>query len=274
MIASIPTTKMRKGLLLGAASLRELSARLAPTCPSSGWVATSVDKQQGMWERMLTRLSLRALHSHHRFDLPEFLEGSRHAYCVCSKLIRQKRWPELSSLVSPSYYEAVAQTFTADVHPDCHDDDPIRIVSSVLTRARTGGSDHRDAHLEVRFRAWQMTTFDDLTRSDSLSEPLSGQLRLQESKWTFERCMSDDNAATGWQVTKIKWRVRAEQELQIRPSIPTFRSPELCVMLNRRSSTASSALSAKSSALSWRSQFAHLATLAGASDPISSECKD
>lgn len=202
---------MRRGLLLGAATLRELSARLASPCPTSGQFATLIDPQHDMWERTRTRLSIRKLHSHHGFELPDFLQGSQHAYCVCSELIQRKCWPELYSLLSPTYHRTVTQTFNAHVDPDIHAQDPICILEALLTKARTSGSDHALASLEVRFRAIQTVTFDDLAMYGSEAAPLLGRSSLQESKWTFERCLSSDAAAMGWKVTKIKWRVCAGQ---------------------------------------------------------------
>ena len=200
-------------------SLHELSRTLGPEKQVSCWMDNPkvVEPGLSLWERTLTRLSLRAIHSEHEFNLEDFLVGTRQAYVTCHQLIGRRDWSALESLVQPSCL--LAETFTeGSLAPSASEPEDYTILSAVLSRARTANTDHSLAHLEVSFRVLQTETLDDFRHGRCYST-LSDPPRLQQSKWTFERKLSatgDAAEGTEWQVADIKWIV-ADDSVELHP---------------------------------------------------------
>ena len=207
----------RKRTLRSLLSLHELSRTLGPESQVSCWMDNPKVVEPGLsfWERTLTQLSLRALHSEHDFNLEDFLVGTRQAYVTCHQLIGRRDWSALESLVQPSCL--LAETFTEGSLAPSEPED-YTIVSAVVSRARTANADHSLAHLEVSFRVLQTETLDDF-RHGRCYTTLSDPPRLQQSKWTFERQLNttgDAAEGAGWQVADIKWIV-ADDSVELHP---------------------------------------------------------
>ena len=113
------------------------------------------------------------LHLMPGFNLPDFLEGTRHAYGAVTRLMYARDWDALRPLVAPACLDAMTSTME-DIAGDGRRivdfdaDDAIRIQSMTLNNVlllddpefETG--DPRKVHLDVRFvteERWAMHDF-------------------------------------------------------------------------------------------------------------------
>ena len=201
------------------------TTKLVPLDEVNGWMADArlIDQRIGVFERTNLWMSLRLLHG---LDLPDFLQGSRHAYHVVHNLVRDCEWDALEPMVQPKCLEAL-EGFHPNIKALPQDtDNDISILSAVVSSARLlepctyTPIPEGTAHLEVKFAALQGVTLYDLqTGATPLVDP-----RLQQSTWTFEGTVRPDGEQRGtelepdawdeWQVVDIEWQVWEVQEAQ------------------------------------------------------------
>lgn len=188
---------------------------------ADGFVAAS----QSIYRRGLLALMLRSLPG---LDLPDFLEGARHAYGVTTRHMYRKNWDELEPMVAPgclvAMQEAMEQLTAGDDPSRVVGEDEegaitvkravlhqINIVDIERTEAASLRLPHRTAsdddfapvlcHLDVRFEAEESFRIMECQGNNAV-EPFDGRVRNQQSIWRFEGSVApeDDEHDQGWRV--------------------------------------------------------------------------
>ena len=175
---------------------------------------TLVEPSLGMYSSLEMWMMLRNLRG---LEVPDFLEGCRHAYSTVSWLMYRREWDHLSELVAPHCLEAMQSTMEEigdrgqriEIEPE-----DITVRSALLSRVRLletpadqqpGGV---PCHLDVRFVVQETYRIFDF-HSNELVPPFDGSPRVQESNWRFEGSVSDPEAdqaseqEVGWKLYGI-----------------------------------------------------------------------
>jgi hypothetical protein len=195
--------------------------KLAPLKEVTAWMANPeiIDQRIGVFERTNLWMNLRLLHG---LDLPEFLQGSRHAYSVVHDLLRAADFDALEPLMQPKCLETLEGFAPNIAAMPRNTDDSITMLSAVLSAAHLlepcSYTPEGTAHLEVKFQALQGVTLHDFR---SGATPLALP-RLQQSTWTFEGTVRPEGEQRGgadesdawdeWQVVDVEWQVWEVQE--------------------------------------------------------------
>ena len=153
------------------------------------------------------------LHLMPGFNLPDFLEGTRHAYGAVTRLMYARDWENLTPLVSPACLDAMVSTMddlAGDARRivDADAEDAISIQSATLHRVlllddpefQTG--DARKVHLDVRFVSLEQWVMHDYHENAPIA-PFDGTPFEQSTtmRWEGEVVPPESDAeGSGWRL--------------------------------------------------------------------------
>ena len=184
---------------------------LAPVELVNAWMEDETLTDATLWphRRLELWLYLRNLKG---LDLPNFLEGTRHAYVVVQRLMYQRDWDELEPLVSEGCLKAMQETMEhmgSVAQRVQFEEGDIVVQSAVLRKARVlkppetiflNGCCELDVHFTAD-ESFQIFNY----HTNEAMPPFDGGTRSQESTWRFKGVVSPTEGAamTDWQLLAI-----------------------------------------------------------------------